>query len=52
VIWVRGRRFQRQQLVSEIGIALVMAAIGAVLLSWQAGSNQHTLFGEIEPQPA
>ena len=35
-----------------LSVALAMVAIGAVLLSWQAGSNQHTWFEEIEPQPA
>jgi hypothetical protein len=32
-------------------IALAMVSIGALLLSWQAGSNQHTWSEEIEPQP-
>jgi hypothetical protein len=35
-----------------LSVALVTVSICTLLLSWQAGSNQHTWSEEIEAQPA
>jgi len=39
-------------LALALSVALVTVLICALLLSWQAGSNQHTWSEEIEAQPA